>query len=154
MYSSDARRYPLHPVRRQGQKGIRDSKTARAPSAPIMSLRNMDIPPCSSSNLKLSCSVRRPARHHIQTLSQLTSLLMPADRRIKRGRVRISGSGPRTWPAVSRRAVEQPDQRQQRREAHGEHHDHDPSFIHILHCRRRGKSKSWLAPHMSKKQKP
>src|ERR1700692_2931932 len=37
-----------------------ENKTAVAPSAPITNLRNMDIPPCSSSNLQLSCTVRRP----------------------------------------------------------------------------------------------
>jgi hypothetical protein len=53
----------------------------------------MDIPPCSSSNLQLSYTVRRPARHHIQTLPQLISLLVPADKLIKRGGVAISGFG-------------------------------------------------------------
>src|SRR5271165_5340668 len=66
-----------------------ENKAAMAPSAPITSLRNslrnMDIPPCSSSNLHLSCTVRRPARHHIQTLPQLTSLLVPADELITGG---------------------------------------------------------------------
>src|ERR1700757_159760 len=33
-----------------------ENKAAMAPSAPITSLRNMDIPPCSSSNLQLSCT--------------------------------------------------------------------------------------------------
>jgi hypothetical protein len=34
------------------------------------------------------------ASHHIQTLPQLTSLLVPADELIKRGGVAISGFGP------------------------------------------------------------
>src|SRR3974390_862928 len=73
-----------------------ENKAAMAPSAPITSLRDMDIPPCSSSNLQLSCTVRRPARHHIQTNIALIDQSTRARRRAeKRGGAAISGFGPK-----------------------------------------------------------
>jgi len=51
----------------------------------------------------------QPASHHVQTLPQLTSLLVPADELIKRGGAATSGLGPscrsRAWSNGVKRAA-------------------------------------------------
>src|ERR1700751_2177291 len=69
-----------------------ENKAAMGPRAPITSLRNMDIPPCSSSNLQLSCTVRGLAGHHIQTfppIAQPTGARQRADKKRWGGHFRI-----------------------------------------------------------------
>src|ERR1700719_588138 len=80
-----------------------ENKTAMAPSAPIMSLRNMEIPPCSSSNLQLSCTVRTQGSY--PDIAPMNSLLAPADELINRGGVAMSGFGPLRHVAATQQHV-------------------------------------------------
>src|ERR1700692_2351490 len=70
-----------------------ENKTAMAPSAPITSLRNMDIPPCLFEQFAIVMHRTQARKDHIQTLPQSPVSARARDELINGGGVAISGFG-------------------------------------------------------------